>query len=213
MTDYQPGSNFPPQDPQFQQPMPGYALPRQKVRPGRIWYLLTLAIFVAGIVWVTYGFTSLIGTVNGLQRVPLPSGGTVNLTHSGGYTIYYEGPGAQSGDVPFFHINIRPASPGAALSNLQQYGSTVTYNIGSHQGRAALTLNVTHPGSFTVTATGAPPAGADLAFGGSIGSGIVGALVPAIPLIILGVVGTVILLIIRIARKRSLQRGYAAFRT
>lgn len=219
MSDIPPGSDHQPQDPGnqprgpgYQPPAPGYGAPplQHKVRPGRIWYLVALAIFAAGVAWLIYGLTSLVGTVNDLQRVPLPGGGAVNLTHSGGYTIYYEGPGAQSGNLPSLHIDIAPVSPGAAVSSLKQYGSTVTYNIGSHQGRAVLTLQVTSPGRFAVTATGAPVTGADLAFGGSIGNGIVGALLPAIPLVILGVLSAMVLLIVRIIRKRSLQRRYTA---
>ncbi|HEX9034045.1 MAG TPA: hypothetical protein VF834_19570 [Streptosporangiaceae bacterium] len=212
---YQPqGPGYQPQGPGYQPPAPGYAQPKLKVTPGRIWYLIPAAVFLAGIAWLIYGVVTLASTVNDLQRVSLPGGGTVSLTHSGGYTIYYEGPGAQTGNIPPFHIHVTPASPGAAVSSLTQYGSVVTYNIGSHEGRAVLALRVASPGRFTVTALGAPASGAGLAFGGSIGSGIVGVLLPGVPLIILGVLGAVVLLIVRIVRKRSLQRraalsGYA----
>jgi hypothetical protein len=158
---------------------------------------------VAGLIWLSVGIGSLASTVDGLQRVPVPAGGAVSLSHSGGYTIYYEGPGAQSGNIPPFHINVTPASPGAAVSSLTRYGSTVTYNVGSHHGRAVLTLNVTRPGRFAISAAGAQASGADLAFGGSIAHGVVGVLLPGVPLMILGFLGAVILLIVRIVRKRA----------
>jgi uncharacterized membrane protein len=209
---YQPqgqGPGYQQQWPGYQAPAPGYGPPvPQKVRPGRVWYLLALALFAAGVAWLIVGIMSVVSTVNDLQRVPLPAGGTVSLSHSGSYTIYYEGPGAQSGDIPSFHIRVAPASSGAAVSGLTQYGATVTYHIGSHQGRAVFTLHVTSPGRFAVTTAGAPAAGADLAIGGSIGSGIVSALLPAIPLIILGLLGGLLVLVIRIVRGRSLRRGY-----
>ena len=179
------------------------------MRPGRIWYLVPLAIFVAGLAWLIVGIGSLASTVNGLQRVPIPAGGTVSLNHSGGYTIYYEGPGAQSGNIPPFHVNVTPASPGAAVTSLIRYGSTVTYNTSSHHGRAVLTLQVAKPGRFAITASGAQATGADLAFGGSIAHGIVGVVLPGVPLMVLGFLGAVILLIIRIARTRSRRQGYA----
>lgn len=207
MTYIPPGGVDQPQDPGYYGPPAGFApASRQKVRPGRIWYLVALALLAAGIAWLAYGLASLAGTIDGLQRVPLPAGGTVSLTHSGGYIVYYEGPGAQNGNIPFFHVNIAPASPGAAVASLAHYGSTVTYNIGSHEGRAVLSLRLARPGRFAVTTTGAAPANADLAFGGSIGSGIVSALLPSIPLIILGFVGAPLLLILRIIAKRSMQR-------
>jgi len=194
--------------PGVSQPPSGFAPPPPlKVRPGRIWYLIALAVMAAGIASLAYGLTSLAGTMNGLQRVSLPGSGTVSLTHSGGYTIYYEGPGSQQGNIPFFHVNVAPASPGAAVASLARYGSTITYNIGSHQGRAILSLRVARPGRFAVTATGAAPANADLAIGGSIGSAIVKTLLPAIPLIILGFTGGLLVLIFRIVAKRSAQRA------
>jgi hypothetical protein len=167
-----------------------------------------LAVFVAGLAWLIVGVGSLASTVDGLQRVPLPAGGTVSVSHSGGYTIYYEGTGAQSGNIPPFHINVTPASQGAAVSSLTRYGSTVTYNVGSHRGRAVLTLQVAKPGRFAVPTVGAA-SGADLAFGGSIAHGVVGVVLPGVPLMILGFLGAVILLIVRIFRTRSFRPGYA----
>ena len=193
-------------------PAPGGYVPGQqaKVRPGRIWYLAAIAIFVAGLAWLIVGIVSISSTVNDLQRVPLPAGGTINLGHSGGYTVYYEGPGAQTGNFHRFNIQVAPASSGAGVPRLTQYGSELTYDIGGHQGRAVLTLHITGPGTFRVTTTGSPPPGSDLAFGGSIATGIVGALLPGLPLILIGVFGAVILLIIRIVRKRTQQRPPSA---
>ena len=188
-------------------PPPGGYPPGQpaKVRPGRIWYLAAIAIFAAGLAWLIVGIVSIGNTVSNLQRVPLPAGGTISLGHSGGYTVYYEGPGAQNGRIPRFNIQVAPASSDAGVPSLTQYGSEVTYNIGSHHGRAVLTLHITRPGTFRVTSTGSPPSGSDLAFGGSIASGIVGALLPGLPLILIGVLGAVTLLVIRIVRKRALR--------
>jgi hypothetical protein len=214
MTDFPPGSSQPPPWQGSQPPGPGYQplapgyQARMKVRPGRIWYLVPLALAVAGVVWLVVGLTSVVSTVDGLQRVPLPGGGTVNLTHSGGYTLYYEGIGARSGQIPAFHVNVAPVSPGAVVSSLTRYGSALTYDVGSHQGRAVLALRVGSPGSFRVTAVGAPSSGADLAVGASIGSGIVGTVAPSIPLIIVGILAAIVLLIVRIVRKRLQQRAF-----
>ena len=214
---YPPPAGYPPaggyQAPGGYPPAGGYQAPGgfppgqgAKVRPGRIWYLVAIAVFVAGLAWLIVGIVSIGNTVNSLQRVPLPAGGTISLGHSGGYIVYYEGPGAQSGRIQRFNIQVAPASSGAGVPSLTQYRSELTYNIGSHDGRAVLTLHITRPGTFRVTTTGSPPAGSDLAFGGSIASGIVGALLPGLPLILIGLLGAVTLLVIRIVRKRSMQR-------
>jgi hypothetical protein len=210
MTYFSPGGVDQPQGPGYQGSPYGFGLgPPRKLRPGRIWYVVALAVLAAGIAFLAHGFASLAGTVDGLQRVSLPAGGTVSLPHGGGYIVYYEGPGARDGNIPFFHVNIAPASPGAAVARLARYGATVTYDIGSHQGRAVLSLRVPHAGRYAVTTTGPAPANADLAFGGSIGGGIVSLLLPAIPLIIVGFVATLLLFILRLVGKRSRQRAYA----
>lgn len=183
------------------------AVQPRKLRPGRIWYLVALVVFAAGAAWVIAGFMSFTSTVNGLQRVPLPAGGTVNLEHSGGYVVYYEGPGSQSGNFPSFSVHVSPASPGASATSLTDYQSSVTYSVGSHQGRAVFTLNVAHPGKFAISESGALGAGADLAVGGSVAQGIVGVIVPGVPLMILAFLSGLALFIIRIVRKSAMRRS------
>jgi len=138
-----------------------------------------------------------------LQRVQLPAGGAVHLAHTGGYVVYYEGPGAQNGHIPSFTVHVTPGSPEASL---RRYGASLTYNVGSRHGRAVLTLTVARPGTFAVNVTGTPAAGSDLAFGASIARGIVGVVVPAVPLMIVAFLGGLAVFIIRLARRSSLRR-------
>ena len=186
----------------------GMGTGRSRVRPGRIWYLVPALLIVGGIAWVVFGFVSLSSKVDSFARVPLPAGGTVTLNHSGGYVVYYEGPGANSGHIPSFNVQIAPA---AAVGSLQSYGSSVTYAIGTRQGRAVLTLQVVHPGKFVVKTPGAGAAteGSDLAFGQSIAGAIVGIVLPTIGLILLGVASWIILFVIRLTRtRRARAQGY-----
>jgi len=160
---------------------------------------------------VVFGFVSLSSKVDSFARVPLPAGGTVALNHDGGYVVYYEGPGANSGRIPSFTVQIKPAAPPAAVGSLQTYGSSVNYAIGAHQGRAVLTLQVVHPGKFVVAPSGAGAAtdGSDLAFGQSIGGSIVDIVLPTIGLIFLGVASWIILFVIRLTRtRRARAQGY-----
>jgi hypothetical protein len=186
---------------------------RPRVRPGRIWYLVPVLLILGGIAWVVFGFVSLSSKVDSFARVPLPAGGNVTLSHSGGYVVYYEGPGAVSGRIPSFNVRIEPAAPPAAVApgSLQSYGGSVNYTIGAHQGRAVLTLQVVHPGKFLVetSGAGAATAGSDLAFGQSIAGSIVGIVLPTIGLVLLGVASWVILFVIRLTRtRRARAQGY-----
>jgi len=175
---------------------------RPKVRPGRIWYLAALAVFIGGVVWVVIGFVSVNNQVNAFPRVPLPAGGAVTLNHSGGYVIYYEGTGAATGQIPSFNVRIIPAAPPAQVGSLKSYSGSVTYTFGSRQGRAVLNFQVAHAGRFLIQPTGAPSGGSDLAFGSSIVGGLVATILPAIGLILLGIAAWVVLLIVRIVRTR-----------
>jgi hypothetical protein len=133
------------------------------------------------------------------------------LDRSGGYVVYYEGPGASSGRVPSFNVRISPAAPPAAVGSLRRYTSSVTYSFRAHQGRAVLTLQVVHPGRFLVEPSGAPavPGGSDLAFGSSIAGRVVGTVLPSAGLIFLGIIGAIVVGIIRMTRvRRARPQGF-----
>jgi hypothetical protein len=179
------------------------------LRPGRAWYLLALALVLGGVAWLVLALGAFDSQVNSMRRVPLPQGGQVSLPHSGGYVIYYEGPGADSGTFGSFNVRISPVSPSAVVGSLHGYGATVTYAVGSHRGRAVLSLQVTRPGSFHVTIAGSPPSGSDLAFGPSVAGSIVRIVLPTIALIGGGIALGLVLLIVRIVR-RSRQRALFA---
>jgi hypothetical protein len=201
--------------PQHGGPQPviaGTGTGRPQVRPGRVWYLAAILMFLGGVAWVVFGFVSLSGKVDSFARVPLPAGGTVTLDHSGGYVVYYEGAGANSDRIPRFIVHVAAAPP-AAVGTLHSYAAPVTYSIGAHQGRAVLTMQVVHPGRFLVVPSGATAVagGSDLAFGPSIGGSIVGIVLPSIALIFLGVIGGIVLFIIRHARaRRARAEGWQA---
>jgi hypothetical protein len=184
---------------------------RPRVRPGRVWYLAALAVLLGGVAWIVFGLISVDHQVDSFPRVPLPAGGTVTLDHNGGYVVYYEGPGASAGRIPTFNARVSPAAPPAAVGSPHPYTASVTYSFARHQGRAVLTLQVTHPGRFLVEPSGAPavPGGSDLAFGSSIAGRIVGTVLPSIGLIFLGIIGAIVVGIVRITRvRRARAQGF-----
>jgi hypothetical protein len=180
---------------------------RPRVRPGRVWYLVALALFLGGIAVVVFGLISVNNKVNSFPRVPLPAGGAVTLSHSGGYVVYYEGAGASTGQIPNFNVRIGPA---AAVRSLRPYSGSVTYSFGSRQGSAVLTLQVVHPGTFLVESSGAGAVrGSDLAFGSSLAGSIVAIVLPSLALVFLGLAGGIVLFIIRLTRtRRARAQGF-----
>ena len=180
----------------------------RRARPSRAWYLLALAVFLSGAAWLIFGLLGVKGQVDSFQRVPLPQGGLVSLQHSGGYVLYYEAPGAASGQFPSFNVTVEPASPAARAQSLEPYTADVNYSFGSRQGRAVLTLQISHPGTFRVVTTGAPTVagGSDLAFGSAIAGGIVGTALISVLLMGLGVAGGIALFVVRMTSRRAQTR-------
>ena len=187
------------------------AAPRAKIRPGRIWYLVGLLVLLGGVAWLVVGLVSVFSHVNSFARVAVPAGGQVSLDHSGGYVIYYEGPGAQSGRIPAFQVRVTPASAGAAVRSLGTYNGSLTYSNGSHQGSAVLTIQVTHPGRFTVETPGGTglPAGSDLAFGDSFGGGLVASIVGGVLLILAGLAVLIVIFVIRLVKTNRVKSAAA----
>src|SRR5215475_8270523 len=192
-----------------------FAAPKPKIRPGRIWYLAALLVLLGGVAWLVIGLISVSSHVDAFPRVPIPAGGQIILDHSGGYVIYYEGPGARSGQIPAVRIRVTPASASAAVQSLAPYNSTVTYAFGSREGRAVLSMQVSHPGRFSVETRGANsvPGGSDLAFGDSIVGGIAGIAAPSALLVLAGIIGLVVIFIIRVVKNSRARSAVPAWST
>lgn len=99
------------------------------------------------------------------------------------------------------------------MRSLARYNGSLTYGIGSHQGTAVLTMQVSRPGRFTVETPGqnSLPAGSDLAFGDSIAGGIVGPIIIGVLLILSGLAGLIVILIIRIVKTNRARSPVAAW--
>lgn len=175
------------------------AAPPGRVRPGRVWYLVAGLVFVAGVVWLVLGLVLLNDRIDAFPRVALPGSGEVSLDDSGGYVIYYEGPGAAEGNIPAFNVTVTPAAPPAAVQSLDAYSGELSYSFGSREGSAVLTLEVAQPGRFLIEATDAPTVagGSSLAVGDTIAGGILRIVLPSIVAMLAAVVGAITVAIVR----------------
>jgi len=190
------------------------APPPAKLRPGRVWYWVALAVLVAGVAWWVVSFVMVTGRVNSFQRVPFPGTGVISLMR-GDYVVYYEGRGASSGTVPEGHVHMVSLSKPAAGGDITMtpYSGSLTYQFGLHLGTAAGTVQIPVSGRYRVLSISPAPRGGHLAIGSSIAGWIVGAVVPtavvpATVLMLAGIVGAVVVAIIRyrrLKRARLLQ--------
>jgi hypothetical protein len=177
-------------------------LPPAKLRPGRGWYLVALAVFLAGCAWVAVVLVVVLGQVDSFPRVPDPGTGVLSLQR-GGYVIYYEWSGATGGTAPPGGVNVKPLSGSAAVGSIATYSGSLTYKFGSREGIAVAVLHIDRPGRFLVRATSsvAMPGG-HLAFGHSLAGWILLGAVPAAVLLLAGIAGAIAVAIIRHRRAR-----------
>ena len=189
------------------------SVPPAKIRPGRVWYWVALAVFLAGVAWAVVALVVLFGRVDSFPRVPDPGQGVISLTHSGGYVIYYEGPGASTGNVPPGNVTVTDLSGSGKVTSVTSFSGSMTYQIGSREGSAVANLQIAAPGRFLVRATssGAPP-GSHLAIGSNLSGGILAAVIPSLVLVLGAIVGAVVVGVVRHTRiKRArLPPGYPA---
>jgi hypothetical protein len=179
------------------------SVPAAKIRPGRVWYWVALAVFLAGAAWAVVALVVLFGRVDSFPRVPTPGQGVISLTHSGSYVIYYEGPGASSGDVPAGNVKVTPVSGSEAVTSITSSSGSVTYQIGSREGISVANLQIAAPGRFLVQATSSgAPRGSHLAIGSNLAGGIFAAVVPSLVLILAAIAGAVAVGAVRHTRIR-----------
>jgi hypothetical protein len=164
---------------------------------------VALAIFLASAGWLVGGLYLLDEEIDSFRRVPIPGEGEVSLDHSGGYVIYYEGPGAADRRYDTFTFDVTPRSESAAVQDIQLYEGSLTYSFGSREGRAIFTLRVSSPGTFLIE-TEAPAASGDssLAIGSSIAGRIVAIAIPSGLLMVVAIAGAIAIAIIRHRRMR-----------
>jgi hypothetical protein len=150
------------------------AAPGASGGPSRSWYWVGGAIAAVGVgtaaVWVVAGLISFVHRIDDLQRVPL-GGGTVTLDRPGGWTVYYEGPGAGSrASVPPLEVSVAETATGEAVP-VADYGTSLTYSLGGHRGRAILTFGAPRAGSYRLQASSPVARRGRLAVGRGVGRG------------------------------------------
>ena len=179
---------------------PPTSTPGAKIWPGRVWYWVALAVFLAGVAWAVIVLVVLFGQLNSFPRVPDPGQGVISLTHSGGYVIYYEGPGASNGNVPAGDVRVTALS-GSAPVKITSFSGSITYQIGSRDGSAVANLQIAAPGRFLVqvTSSGAPP-GSHIAIGSNLSGGILAAVIPSVILGLAAIVGAIVVAVVRHTR-------------
>lgn len=146
------------------------------------------------------GFAQMSEVVATLQRQPMPGSREIALA-GGRATIYYEfesnydnKPYATSPEVA---VSCTLANLNGKPHPLEAPHANVTYKSGPYAGRSLYEVEVTAPGSYTLTCGGTQPF--MISVGGGIGAwfivALAGALMP-------GVAGLIVILVVTLKRRR-----------
>ncbi|MEA2901156.1 MAG: hypothetical protein QOH36_1043 [Actinomycetota bacterium] len=172
--------------------------------PSKKGYWLGAAIIVVAgvgaIVWFGLGFTRFSDRIDGFQRVPTNSQGEVTFDDTGGFVIYFEGPGASEGEIPTGQAQLTPVGGGDPVA-LDDYKSDFTYDLNGHEGVAVLTFDIDQPGPYLLESESEGEG--ELAVGRSVAGTLVTSVVGGLALGGLGLVAGVVVLIVTAVRRRG----------
>jgi hypothetical protein len=144
------------------------------IRPARFWYWVAgglLAAAVACVALAVASFVALAHQISGFQRVPVPGQARVTFTSTGGYLVYFEGPGQGRGRA---RLLLRDTSDGRLVQVSDLSGRTESYALGGHSGQSVASLSISRPGRYVLSAArSSGPAPADVAVGRGLGADIV----------------------------------------
>jgi hypothetical protein len=154
------------------------AAPAPKAPPGRIWYIVAIVVFFAGMAaMAAFLLTRLMSMDSGLTRFVVPGEHTLTL-QPGNYTIFHETQSVIDGKIyassSLGGLTVAVTGPGGASVPLTAAGSG-HYNFGGHTGFAVFDFTAASPGDYVVTgvyADGAAGPETVLAVGAPLLSGI-----------------------------------------
>ena len=167
---------------------------------------------VTAVAWIASGVGAFFDQIDDFQRVPLGEEAPVTFTGTGGYTLYYEGPGADDSDYFYgpsdFSVEIAPVD-GRPL-RLSDYDADVTYAHDGREGRALYSFQIDDPGTYVVSSTSPPGEVGELAVGRGLGRRLVGPIVGGIALGLWSVGGGIGIILLTALRRRDARRRQAA---
>jgi hypothetical protein len=186
---------------------------QQHVRPATWWFAVAGVVAAVGIVGAVVvavvGVEAYTDRIEGFDRADLPATLQVEITETGGYSIYQEYTGAYDG---FFRPSpeVTVTDPSGGPVALDRYDASVTYHAAGHEGRGEYTFEATETGTYTVTASGST--GSAVAVGRGIGTGLFTSIGAALLLGFGGVVaGAVIAIVVGVRRSRARRALLPAF--
>jgi hypothetical protein len=178
-----------------------------RVGPAKSWFVVAGLIAVVGVtaavVVFVVGITGYVDRIEDFARADLPATLEVEVTDTGGYSIYHEFDGAYDGASRFLSDpDVSVTDPAGEAVDLDRYSGSITYEASGHEGEGLYTFDAEVPGTYEVTASG--DAGSGIAVGRGLGRGLVAAIVGSLAIGFVAVAaGAVIAIVVGVQRSRN----------
>ncbi|MBN2621731.1 MAG: hypothetical protein JXA83_00125 [Acidimicrobiales bacterium] len=188
-------------------PAPPPGIDKRLIRPPAWWFLVAglialVGVIVAVVVFVR-GMVAYTDRIDDLERTWVPGTLSVELTETGGYSIYHEYRGAYDGYRFVDEPEVTVTDPSGDPVTLDRYDTTVTYDSGPYEGEGLHTFQVDEPGTYEFVASGGEPT-SRIAVGRGIGTGLVTAIVASLAIGLVTVLGaTALAIVVGVKRGRS----------
>ncbi len=125
------------------------------IRPGKIFYLVSGAVFVIGIIlFVVLLLTGITSTVNRLDnRIVVPGTQTIELKETGKYSIYFEyrsvldGKVYETESIVGLMCSLKNTETGESI-NLSNSIVNSNYSISGRQGKSIFDFDIDKPGKY-----------------------------------------------------------------
>jgi hypothetical protein len=188
--------------------------------PGRIWYVIALVVFVAGVAAAgVFVYLRLNNLAKELVQVIVPGEADLTFSQPGTYTIYFEPESVVNGQVyrtagDIAGLVVRLTSSDGDPISLTAPSFSSNYSIAGRSGEAVLTGTIEEPGQYHLTAAYADARNEPQAVL-AIGLGVPTKLITAI-FITLGIgicsflVAVLVAIVTFVKRRRAIRRASAA---
>ncbi len=182
--------------------------------PGRIWYLVALGIFLAGMATMgAFLVTRLTSMDSGLTRFVVPGERTLTL-EAGSYTIFHEPQGTIDGKIyaggSIEGLSVVVTGPDDVSVPLASAGSG-RYSFGGHTGFAVFDFTAPAAGSYVVAASYPDQASGPqtvLAVGAGFVSGLLATIFGALAFAFGGAIIATIIMVRTLVRRRRAGLGF-----
>ncbi|KNY29616.1 hypothetical protein [Pseudobacteroides cellulosolvens] len=186
------------------------------IRPGKVFYLISGAVFIIGIIlFVVLLLTGITSTVNRLDtRIVVPGTNTIELKETGKYSIYFEyrsvldGKVYETESIVGLMCSLKNTETGESV-NLSNSIANSNYSISGRQGKSIFDFDIDKPGKYEFKAWYKSERGEEavLAIGKGFGGSLVRTILLCIGALIISLGASITIFVVTLVRRNRAKKS------